>query len=522
MKTTSLAYTAAIAALIGTVATSCDDEEGSYILQTSAIKIASSHLDLKAQTDTAIVSISSAGAISVRTAQTWLTTAVDGNTVYAYATQNDSLYARAAKLVIYQNGDSAQVTVQQRGLSYTRDAVSADTVSYEGGTVSIRVKSNLDILFGTTPDWLTATLDGNNIVVSVAQNTTGYSRNSYISYTTGELADSFLIYQESGVVFEIAEDEFMFDIDGETLSTAYSSNFSIELLESPEWLTVEIGSEEITLTAPENKTGGPRIGIVVLHAGEVENTIVVGQDGGIVLRPEAEQYSFLWGETTTSIAVKHNFDVVIEEAPEWAEVSFDGTNLSINISDLENAKLRTGNIVLSSSVGDNTETATIELTQYFNILGNYKLFYYTGEKDDEDTELDYFSANISLDDDENLWLTLSSMGWKLPLLYDPDEGMIGFRSGQLMGTYNSYYITDIFFSSEGAWTGTSTNNLLTAEYSFDEDDVLAEFEGTFGTNNYSADCIFIEALSAPELTSENILGYLIKLWYPFLYKLPAE
>ena len=513
MKITSLAYIA-IATIVGTLATGCDDEESSYELKTSSVKITATHLNLRAQADTAFAVIGTEGEISARSEQSWLTTDVKGDTIYAYAIQNDSLYSRAARVVVYQHGDSTHFTVQQQGVLYYVSKADTSIVGVEGAVLSIAVKHNLDIVVDELPDWITSTVDADTLLINVAPNNTGYSRSTYVKYTTGEVSDSVFISQKSGVSFNIAQTSITIDIDGGEETVKYSSNFPVEITAKDNWFSVELSEDKITISASKNSTSGQRAGAVNLRAGEVTQILTVRQDGGIVVRPEVAEYSFLYGQTEAAIKVAHNFDVEIISAPDWADVSLDGTTLSITLEELTNANKRTGKVVLRSTVDGVTEEATITLNQYFNILGDYKIYYY-----DKDFEFTSELANINIDDEDNLWLTFSTYGLKLSLLYDPDEGLIGFRSGQIMGKYKSYYAVDLFVSSDGYWTATGTNSLLTAEYEFDEEGVFAEFGGVFGKDDYSADCLYIAALSGPELTTtDDILGYLVQMWYPYLSK----
>ena len=517
MKITSLAYIA-IATIVGTLATGCDDEESSYELKTSSVKITATHLNLRAQADTAFAVIGTEGEISARSEQSWLTTDVKGDTIYAYAIQNDSLYSRAARVVVYQHGDSTHFTVQQQGVLYYVSKADTSIVGVEGAVLSIAVKHNLDIVVDELPDWITSTVDADTLLINVAPNNTGYSRSTYVKYTTGEVSDSVFIIQKSGVSFNIAQTSITIDIDGGEETVKYSSNFPVEITAKDNWFSVELSEDKITISASKNSTSGQRAGAVNLRAGEVTQILTVRQDGGIVVRPEVAEYSFLYGQTEAAIKVAHNFDVEIISSPDWADVSLDGTTLSITLEELTNANKRTGKVVLQSIVDGVTEKATITLNQYFNILGNYRLRYH--ETADIESDLYSYKTSIEKDADDNLWLSFArvELDWKLPLLYAPDKGIIGFYSGQIIGTYMSYYVADIFFSADEMYsTGANTNSLLTAEYEFDEEGVFAKFEGVIEDEDYTASvaCIYWEALSDPEL---KMLGNIDKLWHPYLFK----
>lgn len=88
----------------------------------------------------------------------------------------------------------------------------------------------------------------------------------------------FLIYNRVGK-FTLDEDEVTFSRNGGTKTVAFSTDATeIEVVKKPQWVTVEVGSDDITIKCQQLDIYGDRDGVIKLKAGNKEAKITVKQN----------------------------------------------------------------------------------------------------------------------------------------------------------------------------------------------------------------------------------------------------
>lgn len=508
-----------MAAALCAAAVSCDEEESSYILPVSKIKIESSHLDLNAKADTAVVKIASEGALSARSSVSdWITVKVEGSNVYAYTVQNNDYYARAARLVIYQGGDSISVTVQQRGLSYATEGADAN-VSADGGIVSFAVRHNVDIEFSNVPEWITTSFDTDSAYINVQPNTTGYSRSTYVYYTVGNNTDSVFIAQAHGVVLSVDKHKISIPSEAGDTNIDAECNFTIEFTAFPEWLKPSTNETGIVLTSTENAGKNTRSGYVVFHAGEVNDSILVSQDGNLIY--EIEKNNILADEAAQeiSISLRHSLSVEYGELPEWLNLTVNDDNITLTFTANTTGNYRQAEITLHTGPADDGIDDVLTVTQYA-LCGDYYLAFY--QSDDEGAKTDklgYFLAQIVKDSEGNYSLLIPNYNWSFAITVDKENATISIANAQLLGQLSSYYIFNAFGNSEYEPTF-STSVVSSLKFVFSKDNQVAQFGGQLGSTDYKIDLLGLYA-SETEST-DNILGYIKLLYNPYLLKIPDD
>ena len=126
---------------------------------------------------------------------TWLTAAANGTTITLTAPVNDSQQSRNALVTITApSGKTTSINVSQQGLVFVFKAsdIYTDDAAFEGNA---ELNATNDARVLRTPDWITTSLNDNQLHYSVAANTTGKIREGYIVMQSGTALDSMLISQ---------------------------------------------------------------------------------------------------------------------------------------------------------------------------------------------------------------------------------------------------------------------------------------------------------------------------------------
>ena len=117
-------------------------------------------------------------------------------------------------------------------------------------------------------------------------------------------------------------------------------------------------------------------------------------------------------------------------------------------------------------------------------------------------------------------LDFTSLGFTLPVTFDPNTISVSFKCGQLMGTYSSYYIYSSIWDTNAGYLTYSDKYGMVAPFTYSEEDgTIAEFvdDGTWGT--YTATAMRWEKFKAESPITANRVGYLLYWMYPYLQKI---
>lgn len=179
------------------VASCSDDETANPYAHESTIAVDSSQVLFGASAATGSVHVNSPqGVTKVESSQPWCTATVNGNQIDVTVTQNDSYEGRAAQLTIYSAaGDYVQVTVQQMGFVLQLSAGNSISVGDEAATHAYGMKHNTEVTFSTDEDWMSATVVGDSLKITFAENTTQNMRSGWLKYQSGSISDSIFVRQ---------------------------------------------------------------------------------------------------------------------------------------------------------------------------------------------------------------------------------------------------------------------------------------------------------------------------------------
>lgn len=139
---------------------------------------------------------------------------------------------------------------------------------------------------------------------------------------------------------------FAEEASSQLVSVSSNMNWTAYILDSGgDWLSTEVGSEGLTVSATENENKDVRQASIVVSAESLSDTISVAQLGygkSILLSTEAVAVKALGEEFTLDVTTNVEYEVVLVENTTWlSQVGFSSTSI--------------GSIIISSSVTFNAE-----------------------------------------------------------------------------------------------------------------------------------------------------------------------
>lgn len=220
---------------------SCSSDSDYQAVAESSINILSAQTALGPNVSEGAVTVDCTPVEAYTDEPSWLTTAIEGNTVKLTSTANDNRQSRNAKLVIKKAAnDSVVVNVSQYGLVLTMEKDAIIINDDKAGSFTKSCSSNTDIHLLETPSWVKAQLaeDGQSVTVDVEENTTGHLRACYVKYQAAAVVDSFLVKQfdyDTDIAGKYAFGYYDFDTEDKLKLYAVECSIDREYLSVPEW-----------------------------------------------------------------------------------------------------------------------------------------------------------------------------------------------------------------------------------------------------------------------------------------------
>lgn len=214
--------------LAAMVFTACSNDTTNPYAQGKNISIVNADVQFSALPGTGSITVSAPNGISeVRKSSNWLTTSVSGNTITVNVTANESLEGRSSRLTIFSGNDFVEVTVQQMGIDVVVVGPSEVKVERAAQEYRIPIRHNVPVELGETPDWLTATLEGDEIVLTFTKNTGDEPRQCDLSYTAGNVLDNKITITQNSKESLAGDYVFEYQTSGSTTGTKYKAEATI-------------------------------------------------------------------------------------------------------------------------------------------------------------------------------------------------------------------------------------------------------------------------------------------------------
>lgn len=249
-------------AVLGLLASCSSDSEYKAVAE-NTINITSAQTSLGPNVSEGSVTVDCVPIEAYTNEPSWLSASIEGNTVKLVSTANDTRESRNAKLIIKKaTNDSVVVNVSQYGLVLTMDQKAIIINNDQAGTFTKACSSNTEIKLLDTPDWVKATIDGDNkqVTVDVKPNTTGHLRTCYVKYQAAAVVDSFMVKQfdfDKDIVGLYAFGYYDFNEDQTGLELqVVEANIDRNALTVPEWgfsFPITVDDEEGSISIQSNQ-----------------------------------------------------------------------------------------------------------------------------------------------------------------------------------------------------------------------------------------------------------------------------
>lgn len=257
--------------------TSCSSDD--YTEKVNSVQVELAETTIAAAGGTATIQVTGTG-IKATSAASWLSVAVNGNTIVATATANPMRESRATHVTVTaSNGDEQLVSVIQYGLVLS---LSVGELDVNGSTQEyvIEAETTVPLTVTSDVDWVIATYDAENHVINVTikNNVDENPREGHIT-VSGEGVSETITVKQGGIVLEVAKDKYVSSTNkASKLSIPVIRSIEVEVTSDADWLTATFNEEtnklEVSIAA---STEVQRSGNITLTSGSLTKTVTIEQ-----------------------------------------------------------------------------------------------------------------------------------------------------------------------------------------------------------------------------------------------------
>lgn len=282
------------------------------------------------------------------------------------------------------------------------------------------------------------------------------------------------------------------------------------------WCTTSVSGSTIQVNVEENPGLEGRNSMLTIHCGNDSTSIAIQQSGvtfhlsagtNIMVDDDADTYSY---------DLKCNTDIKLTSSEDWITVNFEEGKLNITLEENSTGHLRTGSIAYTAGAfQDKIIVTQCEFDK--DLAGDYHLLF----TDPQDEKVKYYNATLSRTEN-NYNLALPDLELSIPLVYNPNTGIVSFKAGQYLGDYGKYKVFTTIWDINSTYLTWSTAVSMSATFQYEVLDgkeyTLAFFEDDGSWSTDHADALRLEAFSSTSLSSDTRIGALAILVSPILRK----
>lgn len=179
----------------GLLLASCDDDSTNEIA-THGLQVVSAQTSFPATGGTQTITVAQTP-IRVYTTDAWATVATSGTNINVTADVNPSRESRHSTVVVKSSEqDSAVVNIDQDGMVVSLGSTSITLpTGDEAGTTKLYLQHSIDVAVSSSASWLSASVEGDSLVLNAQANNSGDPRSGVVYYTSGNVSDSVTVLQ---------------------------------------------------------------------------------------------------------------------------------------------------------------------------------------------------------------------------------------------------------------------------------------------------------------------------------------
>lgn len=295
--------------------------------------------------------------------KTWCTVSKSGSQVKVYVTENTGS-ERNATVTVTSGSKNGTFMVNQSGKVITLSVSPASlSFEYERSVKTVSVMTNASSWsYSNVPSWCTMSKSGNQLSVTVSENSGSTSRSGSVTISAGGKTTSVNINQSAkSITLSVSPTSVSFDPNGESRTITVSTNASSWSYSNvPSWCNVTKETNQLIITASENSGTINRSGVITFSAGGKTTSVTVSQaKKEITLSLNPASLSFTSASSTKTVIVTTNASSwTYDNLPSWCTASKLGDQLEITTENNENTNSRKG--ILNIVAGDKISTLNIE------------------------------------------------------------------------------------------------------------------------------------------------------------------
>lgn len=156
---------------------------------------------------------------------------------------------------------------------------SSGTVNFEaqGGSTFVSVSTLDKVEAKANKDWVTVTVSGREVNISVSANESIETRYAVISITAGSQSRSVQVIQFGSNSKFFWEDEYEFPYAGGTISLDYKTDATVRISIDGDWISAAASEGKLDITVAQNPDKQAREGSVTFKAGSDERIVAIKQ-----------------------------------------------------------------------------------------------------------------------------------------------------------------------------------------------------------------------------------------------------
>lgn len=318
-------------------------------------------------------------------------------------------------------------------------------------------------------------------------------------------------YLESGQSIQITKSEVLFQAAASTGVVEFAAIGTVTATTDRDWCTASVSGNSVNVSVTENGSLEGRTSLLTLKCGADSINVTV-QQTGLVFQVSAGSSIITDSDSEHTVAygLNANVSLTFESDADWFSAVADGDSLRVSFKENTAGHLRKGMLTYKSA----TFTGSIDLIQYEfekDIAGPCYLYYLN-----RNGQTAAMNAVLS-----ETGLELPDFGWFMPLTFDKTQMKLIMPNGSYLGDYQNYYIYNIV--EGGGFVFFANSVTMDMPILYDEESGLTYMDFLDnGTCTYEVECLHFYAFNSHTLSGNSMVGSLVALYYPSIYRFDPE
>lgn len=294
---------------------------------------------------------------NVSESSSWISCSKSSNRVTITVSASDVTEERTAEVEIYLTDYNVTETVKISQKEFVPEfevKVSELNFEAEGGNKTLSVTANFDYSVSESASWLSYEKTSGGVKIIADANVEEQERTADVKIynnTYGKSATVKVTQKKFVPELTIAKTELSFESVGGTQEIVISSNFEYSVSESADWLSYQITSSGVKLTATANVEEKENTAEVKIYSNKygVTKTVYVTQKKFVpTITIDKTELCFEAKGGYLSFNISANFDYIVSESIDWLSFEKRGDNIKVAVSNYVEVVERTAEITVSN------------------------------------------------------------------------------------------------------------------------------------------------------------------------------